>query len=389
MPLHVISETRIPIYSWCAPIEKEALQQAYNVANLPVTFHHVAIMPDCHVGFGIPIGGVAACVDAVIPNAVGVDIGCGVIAGKTDFPADDVGRKDLEEIVSKIKQRIPVGFDHRGSPQHWEGWATAPVHCAPVRAELDSAKYQLGTLGGGNHFIELQRDQNGLLWVMIHSGSRNFGLKIAEYYHQKAIRNCEKQKIKLPSRELAFLELGTNDAQEYLDAMNFALRFASTNREMMMREVNNVLSTIIHAEITDIVQIHHNYCAKESHFGRDVLVHRKGATTARKGERGIIPGSMGTNSYIVVGAGNEDSFHSCSHGAGRRMGRNEANRLLTPDMCKRAMKNVYFEWPTDRKGKPDLSEAPQAYKDIDEVMASQQDLVKPLLKLSPLAVIKG
>jgi len=384
-----LTDARIPILSWCGDADESAMRQACDVANVEVTFHHMALMPDCHVGFGMPIGGVAACVDAVIPNAVGVDIGCGVIAAKTSAGAAALDRKTLTELLVQLKQRIPVGFEHHGSAQRWEGWDRAPDQCAPVRAELESARRQLGTLGGGNHFMEVQSDDEATAWLMIHSGSRNFGLKIAEYYHQKAVRACDKTGTSLPTRELAFLRLDTADAREYLAAMQFALDFARANRALMMDRFGEIFTRVTDGALLDVFQIHHNYCAREEHFGREVMVHRKGATSARKGERGIIPGSMGTPSYIVRGLGNPDSFCSCSHGAGRRMGRNEANRKLTQDACKQAMRGICFEWPTDRKGRPDLSEAPQAYKDIDAVMAAQADLVEPVTRLRPMAVLKG
>jgi tRNA-splicing ligase RtcB len=225
---------------------------------------------------------------------------------------------------------------------------------------------------------------------MIHSGSRNFGLKIAEHYHRLAQKTCTRKGVSLPSRDLAYLQRGTKESQEYLAAMEFALRFAARNRELMMEHLSRIACGILSCEAGQTVHIHHNYCAEEEHFGQNVLVHRKGATSARQGEMGVIPGSMGTPSYIVRGLGNPDSFMSCSHGAGRCMGRREANRTLDVEACNRAMEGIVFgRWSRNRRGKLDLSEAPQAYKDIEEVIGAQSDLVEVVTRLKPLGVIKG
>ncbi|OGV61262.1 MAG: hypothetical protein A2283_07325 [Lentisphaerae bacterium RIFOXYA12_FULL_48_11] len=384
------TDKRIPIKSWCKAVESGALEQAENLAELNVTYKHVALMPDCHVGYGMPIGGVIACIDAVIPNAVGVDIGCGMLAAETDFEAEGLTTGLIKEIMGEVRGVIPAGFDHHKQPQNWDGWKSAPVECPPVGQELESAKRQLGTLGGGNHFIEIQEGDDGLVWLMIHSGSRNFGLKIAEYYHRVAQRLCEKHDVPLTSGDLAWLPKNSSEADEYLAAMNFALRFAARNRELMMERFSEIVCHRAHCHVTQMINIHHNYCAAERHFGREVLVHRKGATSANKGQMGIIPGSMGTSSYIVRGKGNPESFMSCSHGAGRTMGRNEACRKLSVEECDKAMEGIVFgRWSKDRKGRLDLSEAPQAYKNIDEVMTSQSDLVEIVAKLKPLGVIKG
>jgi len=380
---------RIPIKSWCETVEPGAMTQAENLAALSVTFKHVVLMPDCHVGYGMPIGGVIASQDAVIPNAVGVDIGCGMLAVETNLPSGQMAGKLVKEVLRETRSVIPVGFEHHKRPQEWEGWAAAPLDSAPVRQELESAKRQLGTLGGGNHFIEMQVGDDGFIWLMIHSGSRNFGLKIAEHYHKLARRICETKNIGLPDVELAFLPRETAEAEEYLAAMNFALRFAKRNRELMMESFSAIVSAKTGCRALQSINIHHNYCALENHFGRDVLVHRKGATSAKKGEMGIIPGSMGTPSYIVRGLGDPESFMSSSHGAGRRMGRNEACRRFSKEECDRAMGDIVHWWGVDRRGKTDLSETPQAYKNIDEVMAAQADLTEIVTKLKPLGVVKG
>lgn len=381
---------RLPIRSWCEQVEAGAMEQAVNLAELAVTFRHVALMPDCHVGYGMPIGGVIACERAVIPNAVGVDIGCGMTAVQTDLPVEEMRKNEIRDILNAVRRAVPVGFEHHKTEQKWDGWRSAPEQSPPVRQELDSAKRQLGTLGGGNHFIEIQAGDDGLVWLMIHSGSRNFGLKVAEHYHDIAVRLCHKHQLELTSKDLAYLPADSEEAKEYLAAMDFALRFARRNRELMMERFAEIVCTSWGCRTGQTINIHHNYCAEEKHFGRQVYVHRKGATSARPGETGIIPGSMGTSSYIVRGRGNQESFMSCSHGAGRQMGRNEACRRLSLEECNRAMDGVVFgRWSTDRRGKLDLSEAPQAYKDIDEVIAAQDDLVEVLVKLRPLGVIKG
>jgi len=384
------TDTRIPIKSWCKTVEPGALEQAENLAGLNVTYKHVALMPDCHVGYGMPIGGVIGCLDAVIPNAVGVDIGCGMLAVETDLDARDMKTSLIKEIMGEARGVIPVGFEHHKQPQDWAGWKTAPVECSPVRQELESAKRQLGTLGGGNHFIEIQAGDDGLVWLMVHSGSRNFGLKIAEYYNHAAQRLCEKSDVELTSKDLAWLPRNSSEAGEYLAAMSFALRFAAKNRELMMERFSQIVCRRAHCRIGQEINIHHNYCAVERHFGREVLVHRKGATSANKGQMGIIPGSMGTPSYIVRGLGNPESFMSCSHGAGRAMGRNEACRRLSVEECDKAMAGIVFgRWSKGRRGELDLSEAPQAYKNIDDVISAQSDLVEVVTRLKPLGVIKG
>lgn len=383
-------DSRIPVFSWCRDVEKQAMEQALNLAELKVTYKHIALMPDCHVGYGMPIGGVAAVVDAVIPNAVGVDIGCGVVAARTDVSESSVSKGAIKRVMGQVRQVVPTGFGRHRSSRNWEGFERAPLSSAPVKAEIDSARKQLGTLGGGNHFIELQTGDDGFLWLMIHSGSRNFGLKIAEYYHAMALRFCEKHKVQLSSKDLAYFPMDNKLAEEYLAAMRFALDFAKQNRAEMLAQCGKIVCDVFKCSVRDTIDIHHNYCNVERHFGRDVYLHRKGATSARLGERGIIPGSMGTSSYIVRGLGNPDSFESCSHGAGRRMGRKEANRVLSEVECTKDMEDVVFgRWSRDRKGRLDLSEAPRAYKDIDEVMSAQRDLVEIVVKLKPVGVVKG
>lgn len=396
---------RIPIKSWCAEIEEGAMAQAVNLARHPRTVGHVALMPDCHVGYGMPIGGVIACANTVIPNAVGVDIGCGMVAVETDRPANALhGKADIRNMLDAIKQRIPVGEGnaHR-QPQRWQGFdefrdrlrGRQPAWLSEERWLHD--RRNLGTLGGGNHFIELQTDEEGILWLMIHSGSRNLGYRIAECHHRIAQALCAKRGISLPDKDLALLDADSAEGEAYVRDMNFALTYALENRHRMMAVFKKVFAKRF-PEVTVVreVNIHHNFAALEEHAGRRLWIHRKGATSARKGEVGIIPGSMGTHSYIVEGKGAEESFASCSHGAGRVMGRMAACRNLNAEECDRAMGDVVYDrWSKlkGRRGKKqgmlDLAEAPPAYKDIDAVMAAQEDLVTPLVRLRPLGVVKG
>ena len=380
--MKTIETERIPIKCWLDDIEPAALKQARNLANLPFAYKWIAIMPDSHPGYGMPIGGVLATEDVIVPNAVGVDIGCGMSAVRTSLHS--LNHLDLEDLVAAIRAVIPVGFDHQRTPQTWEGFDRAP-DLRIIQQELASARKQLGTLGSGNHFIEIQKGDDGYLWVMIHSGSRNFGLKTAETYHKIARQLCERWPDDLPDKDLSFLPMDTCEARDYFQAMTYCLEFARANREMMMRRITDILSEDYGASILETINIHHNYAELEQHFGKQVLIHRKGATRADAGLTGIIPGSMGTASYITSGLGNPDSFMSSSHGAGRRMGRGEATRRLNLAEEQRKMSGIV----NGLRSTNDLDEAPGAYKDIDQVMRDQQDLVQVKVKLKPLAVIKG
>ncbi len=372
---------RIPIKSWADEVEEEALQQAINLSNLPFAHSHIALMADVHVGFGMPIGGVLASKGVIIPNAVGVDIGCGIIAAKTDLL--DIRTDQIERIVDRAHSTIPLGHKHHKMPRDWEGFNNPP-DLEVIYEELDSARYQLGTLGGGNHFMSIERGSDGHIWLMVHSGSRNFGYKIANYYNKVANKINETTKLSPPKQGLAGLYLDSKEGQEYFTAMNYALDFARENRDQLLEQFYSIVKEETGSErLLEKVTIHHNYAAIETHFGEEVIVHRKGATRAQLGELGIIPGSMGTPSYIVEGLGNEESFKSCSHGAGRVMSRKMANKLITREMADKAMEGIVYKgW------RGDLSEAPMAYKDIEEVIANQRDLVKPIIKLTPLGVVK-
>ena len=387
----VVSEgCRVPIKMWVSDIEENALAQARNLANLPFIFKHVALMPDCHSGYGMPIGGVIATKGVVIPNAVGVDIGCGMCAVKTSL--NEINTDVLKTIMSGIRELVPLGFDHHKQAQEeslMPSLENVPEHGIVYR-QYTAAKKQIGTLGGGNHFIEIQKGSDRHVWIMIHSGSRNIGLKVAEHYNKLAIHLNERWHSSVDKKQdLAFLPIETQEAKDYFAEMQYCVDFAFANRMLMMERIKSVFSSVIGESFSalEFINIAHNYSRWESHFSTNVIVHRKGATSAREGEVGIIPGSQGTRSYIVRGKGNAESFHSCSHGAGRVMGRKQAQRelVLEEEIEKLNSKGIVHSIRNTR----DLDEAPGAYKNIDIVMRNQADLVDILVELSPLAVIKG
>lgn len=378
----IITSERVPIKLWLDDMEDGALEQARNLANLPFAFKWVAVMPDAHEGFGMPIGGVLAAVDTIVPNAVGVDIGCGILAARTDLT--NITADPLRIILESIRQEVPLGFEHHKVDQAWPGFDRAP-DIPIIQQELSSARRQLGTLGGGNHFIEFQQGSDGYLWIMIHSGSRNFGLKAANAYHKTAQALCNRNGWELADRDLAYLPMDSREGKEYYTAMNYCCDFAKANRALMMQRVSETTAKVTGARIIETVNIHHNYAALETHYGREVVVHRKGATKASRETVGIIPGSMGAKSYIVKGLGNPESFESCAHGAGRRMGRKQAIRSLDLAAEQAKMQGILHGLRT----RSALDEAPGAYKDIDEVMALQRDLVEIKVTLTPLASIKG
>lgn len=375
-----------PIKTWLGSqfeLPPNCREQAQAVASLPFIHKHLALMPDTHYGFGVPIGAVVACDGVVIPAAVGVDIGC--------FDRET----ELKAICSCISRNIPTGFCHHKEPQTWTGFETTPRDCPPVDEQIQKATYQLGTLGGGNHFIELQENTEGNLCFMLHSGSRNFGLQIANYYIGVAeALNRKWYSVVDPKAKLAFLPVDADEGVEYIAAMNFALEFARENRNRMMEVVKNIAFNLIkkHTGITNIgisaeINIQHNYAAVENHFGNNVWIHRKGAIRMREGEVGIIPESMGTPSYIVRGRGERESFCSASHGAGRAMGRKEAEREFTADDVQTQLDDAGVISVGDAKDF--IDECPLAYKDIDAVIANEQDLVEVMTKLKPVASVKG
>ncbi len=381
-------EGGLPIKIWGEDIEETALEQAKNLAQLPFAFKWIALMPDCHMGYGMPIGGVMATKGVIVPNAVGVDIGCGMRAVETDIFADLSCPVDvLKEIMDKVRKEIPVGFNHHKKQQEHSVFDSVP-DVPIISQQLDSAKKQIGTLGGGNHFIELQKAENGFLWLMIHSGSRNFGYRIAREYHQVAKLLCTKWYSDIPTVDLSFLPIGTREAGDYFECMNFALVFAEASRGMMMERFISAVSKAVGAfKIKRNIDVHHNYARYENHFGANVIVHRKGAISAREGESGIIPGSQGTCSYITRGLGNVESFNSSSHGAGRVMSRTRARTELSLDDTIKKLDESGVVHSIRKKD--DLDEAPDAYKNIEDVMEYQKDLVAIEHKLTPLGVIKG
>ena len=381
-----------PVKIWTDDVEESAMQQIENLCTLPFLFHHLAIMPDVHAGMGMPIGGVLACVDAVIPNAVGVDIGCGMCAVKTNWRVEDISADVLrKQIMRGIRERIPLGMDHHKERQD-ESYLPQGHDIdklTVVKAQYISAQRQVGTLGGGNHFIELQRDEQGMLWIMIHSGSRNLGKQVGDHYNKLAVMLNERwHSMVKPELRLAFLPLRTQEFNDYWAEMQYCVEFALCNRRLMMERIQEVIADALPGiEFEPMINIAHNYAAWEHHYGKNVIVHRKGATLAREGIIGIIPGSQGTASYIVEGLGNPDSFNSCSHGAGRLMSRTAAVKTLSleDEVKKLDEQGIVHAIRSQR----DLEEAAGAYKDIEQVINNELDLVKILTRLLPIAVIKG
>jgi len=338
--MYVVADERVPIKIWAEEVEDGAMKQARNLANLPFAFKHVALMPDVHQGYGMPIGGVLATEGVVICNAVGVDIGCGMVAQRTSIPVgDSITTEKIKSILGKIRAVVPVGRGRHEDRQADTLMPSGAYDCLVVKRQYLSALTQVGTLGGGNHFIELQSGDDGFLWVMIHSGSRNLGYKVAQYYNNLAKKLNQRWHSAIPKKhDLAFLPIETDEAKDYIREMNYCVEFAKSNRRLMLDRVLRCILDIYPSALASglateqfgnrAIDVAHNYARFENHFGKNVMVHRKGATSAREGEVGIIPGSQGTHSYIVVGKGCPDSFASCSHGAGRKMSRTVARKTL-------------------------------------------------------------
>ena len=381
-----------PVKMWANMCDATAWQQISNLCSLPFVFRHLALMPDLHGGKGMPIGTVLATKDVVIPNAVGVDIGCGMCAVKTYIKVETIEQEVLrKQIMRGIRKQIPLGMEHHKEAQEEKYMpANHDVDSMTiVKRQYVSATKQVGTLGGGNHFIELQSDDEGWLWIMIHSGSRNLGKQVCDYYSRVAMILNERyfSSVK-PELNLPFLPLKTKEFNEYWSEMQYCIDFGLCNRKLIMQRIEEVISDAIpNVEFEPMINIAHNYAAWETHFDEACIVHRKGATSAKMGEIGIIPGSQGTSSYIVEGLGNPLSFMSCSHGAGRVMSRTEAVKSL--NLAEEIQK-------LDDKGivhaircQEDLEEASSAYKNIEEVIGQETDLVKIRTHLFPIAVIKG
>ena len=397
-------EGGVPIKMWTkgVPVEDEARKQLENAARLPVVFKHVAAMPDVHLGIGATVGSVIPTIKAIIPAAVGVDIGCGMMAAKTTLRAEDLP-DNLGPLRSVIEQAVPHGSvpRHRGrDPGSWENppvsvdqvWATLAdefdllCELHPRLANTNNRKH-LGTLGSGNHFIEICLDEAGFVWFMLHSGSRGVGNAIGTHFIELAKKDAELHQRNLPDKDLAYFEEGARYFGDYVRGVSWAQKFAMRNREVMMANliatVRKVIAKPFESHV-EAVNCHHNYVQQERHFGQDVFITRKGAVSARRGELGIIPGSMGARSYIVRGLGNPESFESCSHGAGRVMSRTKAKKMFSVADHIKATEGVEC-----RKDANVVDEIPMAYKDIDAVMAAQQDLVEVVHTLKQVVCVKG
>lgn len=388
--MKAITTERIPIKMWAESIEDSAMQQAKNLANMPYSYRHIAIMPDSHAGYGMPIGAVLATQDVIVPNAVGVDINCGMIAVKTDLKADVMKYHIVEDIMKRVERDIPVGFSqHKEKRENnvLEQMKDNLNDNSIVNAEYEKSMYQLGTLGGGNHFIEMDAGSDGYVWLMLHSGSRGIGNKVGTFYNKIAIADNEEHYLKnTVDAELPFLLEKSPMGINYIMEMQYCVVYANISRGLMMQDfIKDFQEVIPGTKILDLVRIDHNFVEREGHFGKSLWIHRKGAVPAFPSIKGIIAGSQGTSSYIVEGKGNKESFMTCSHGAGRVMGRKEAVRKLNLSEEQEKMKGIY----NNMKSQQALDEAPSCYKDIDEVMRQQEDLVDILVKLTPLGVVKG
>jgi tRNA-splicing ligase RtcB len=394
-----------PIKAWTrgVPVEEEAKAQLRNLAGLPFIHSHVAAMPDVHWGIGATVGSVIPTRGAIIPAAVGVDIGCGMMAVRTSLTANDLP-DDLKHLRSTIERVVPHGRTNHGGKGDRGAWHELPVSAENawkrLRADYDAlvgkhpkidrgaTAEHLGTLGTGNHFIELCLDEAQRLWVMLHSGSRGAGNRIGTHFIELAKKDMRQHLSNLPDQDLAYFTEGALHFDDYVFAVGWAQRFARTNRDLMMQSILDALAAcddlpeFTHGEVA--VNCHHNYVQQEEHFGATVFVTRKGAVRAGLGELGIIPGSMGARSYIVRGKGNPESFLSCSHGAGRALSRSEAKRRYTVDDHRKATEGVEC-----RKDEDVIDETPMAYKDIDAVMAAQQDLVEVVHTLKQVVCVKG
>jgi len=398
MPIReVLTSQRVPVKIWTGDADQNSKRQLENIASLPIIHHHVAAMPDVHLGIGATIGSVIATHQAIIPAAVGVDIGCGVVACRLSITANQLDEKALKKVFDQISRDVPVGRE-----QHSDQRAlTAAARPFAARLEAMTRKHpqllkavgkhskwvnQIGTLGGGNHFIEVCLDESGRMWVMLHSGSRGIGNALASYFIALARRDMERSTIQLPDRDLAYFAEGSAHFGDYVEAVTWAQEYAMQNRREMVDLVLAALKRHLPAfDVTgEVVNCHHNYVAMEHHFGADVWLTRKGAIRARAGDLGIIPGSMGARSYIVRGKGEPESFASCAHGAGRKMSRTAAAKQFSAADLARQTEGVIC-----RKDKGVVDEIPGAYKDIDAVMANQSDLVEVVHTLKQVVCVKG
>ena len=394
----------VPIKLWTrgVPLEDEARKQLQNIAKLPFIHRWISVMPDVHLGKGATVGSVVPTIGAIVPAAVGVDIGCGMIAARTTLVASDLP-DNLAEIRDAIERAVPHGRTDQRHARDKGAWENAPELAVegwsqlvadfekicerhPRLKKTNNLKH-LGTLGTGNHFIEICLDEAQRVWFMLHSGSRGVGNAIGTHFITLAKEEMRRWMINLPDQDLAYLPEGSQHYADYVFAVDWAQRYARINREIMMRHVVDAVRKVIPKPFeaqAEAVNCHHNYVNREHHFGKDVLVTRKGAVSARKGELGIIPGSMGAKSFIVRGLGNADSFHSCSHGAGRVMSRTQAKKLISLDDHLKATAHVEC-----RKDADVVDESPAAYKSIDAVMEAQKDLVEIVHTLRQVVCVKG
>ena len=398
MPIkQTLSKGNFPIKIYTDEVEPTAMQQLYNIAQMPFIHHHIAVMPDVHAGKGATVGSVITTTNALIPAAVGVDIGCGMNAVRLSLNASQLP-DNLKKVRSQIEQVIPVGFNQhkrdvaRDSTIRSLSPGLEKIIAKHPKLHLKKSKpyvtwvRQLGTLGGGNHFIELCLDENSDLWIMLHSGSRGTGNQIGQYFISKAKEAMGKELGHLPDKDLAFLTKGTALFDDYVEAVDWAQDYAMENRKEMMRLMLQALKKVLPSfDVTkEAINCHHNYISREMHFGDTIYVTRKGAIRAELDELGIIPGSMGAKSFIVRGKGNPQSFCSCSHGAGRVMSRSEAKRRFTAEDAITQTAGVEC-----KKDKSIIDELPSAYKDIDQVMANQDDLVEVVHTLKQIVCVKG
>ena len=409
---YVFTETPgVPIKSWTrgVPVEEQAWRQMHNVASLPFIYKHVAAMPDVHWGRGATVGSVIPTSGAIVPAAVGVDIGCGMTAVQTSLDAADLP-DSLARLRGAVERRVPHGRTARGGRADRGAWGSPPepvigafrrdrgrgslhaglekiVGKAPkLTRAAKRATSQLGTLGSGNHFIEICLDEHDAVWAMLHSGSRGVGNAIGQFYIEAAKQEMRRWFINLPDADLSYLSEGSKHFDDYVFALNWAQNYAKVNRELMLERVLDGLREVARPFelLASAVDCHHNYVARENHAGANIWITRKGAVRAREGDLGIIPGSMGARSFIVRGKGNPDSFHSCSHGAGRAMSRTEAKRRFTVADHARATQGVEC-----RKDAGVIDETPMAYKDIDAVMSAQASLVDIVHTLKQVVCVKG
>ena len=395
MPVRqALLEGRVPVRIYTDDIEPDARQQLVNLSKLPIVHAHVAAMPDVHLGIGATVGSVIPTKSAIIPAAVGVDIGCGMIAARLTLNGNDLDERSLRRVFDQVTRDVPVGFhqhdDVQPEAKRFRKGLEAILQKHPgVEKRIGKHSHwarQMGTLGGGNHFIELCLDESQRAWVMLHSGSRGIGNAIGGYFIQLAKKDAERHHLQLPHRDLAYFQEGARHFDDYVEAVGWAQDYARANRAEMMELVLAALRRHLPPfEVTgEAVNCHHNYVARERHYGEDVWLTRKGAIRAGEGELGIIPGSMGARSYIVRGKGAAESFHSCAHGAGRRMSRTAAQKQFSVQDLEFQTAGVVC-----RKDRGVLDEIPGAYKDIDAVMANQSDLVDVVHTLKQVLCVKG